>query len=417
MPEIGSVLAVQESSLLNCMNAMTQSIVRVEDEAKQRVSAAEIQRLQTKVRDSMDYVNEVKKVLYRIEKKQDALIAEIDELKRSDFEKEKLIQQLTTQSATDRMANMNMFNGIEKKFMYISKIKQEQKDVVRRLQRQEQVAAELKYGLTVLSCSINDETQGIAPMSMDSKMDVITSVMNSRHSSISEPPPFLYRQSTDMSLYDNRSSFQQRKQSTPIATTDTLQMVVDAIKKSFGPMETSPRSEDEESQDVKVSSVEAIRRGSNAMNSMLPNTPNAMNAQITPVNSASQAIRSKETSTPTSAQELKEQVGAATKNYNKSTEQCVPATVSMVEKYSTSSNDKPDMRGEDATMETIASHSSEMIKLHPTNASKEFDQIETSEPTAATQSLISEIAPNEIAPLLAKEISETNTQLLSCNQR
>ncbi|OQR91165.1 hypothetical protein ACHHYP_04932 [Achlya hypogyna] len=181
MPEIGAVFAVQEASLLSCMAAMTTSIARAEDEARQKVSAAEIQALRTKVRDAMDYVNEAKKTMTRLERAQEALAAEIDLLKRDGVEKDRQIEALQGAMADAATGHNEQLDELDKKFEYISKVKMEQKDVLKRLEKQEQVANDMRYGLSMLSKSINDEGAGEhgapAPMSMDSKLEVIASVM------------------------------------------------------------------------------------------------------------------------------------------------------------------------------------------------------------------------------------------------
>ncbi|EQC28633.1 hypothetical protein SDRG_13712 [Saprolegnia diclina VS20] len=182
MPELGTAFAVQEASLYRCVSAMSSSIVRAEDEARQKVSANEIQALRLKVRDTMDYVNEAKKTMQSLERSMEALSAEIESLKRENVEKDRAIEALQDDLEDARNSHEDQLVELDKKFEFISKVKMEQKDVIKRLEKQEKASVDMRYGITMLSKSINDEGHdengGIAPVSLDSKLDVIASVLS-----------------------------------------------------------------------------------------------------------------------------------------------------------------------------------------------------------------------------------------------
>ncbi|KDO25861.1 hypothetical protein SPRG_08804 [Saprolegnia parasitica CBS 223.65] len=114
MPELGTAFAAQEASLYRCVSAMSTSIARAEDEARQKVSANEIQALRLKVRDTMDYVNEAKKTMHSLERSMETLSAEIESLKRENVEKDRAIVALQDDLEDARSSHDDQLTELDK---------------------------------------------------------------------------------------------------------------------------------------------------------------------------------------------------------------------------------------------------------------------------------------------------------------
>ncbi|KAF0693800.1 Aste57867_15299 [Aphanomyces stellatus] len=165
MPEVATVFSAHEGSLLNCMSILSTSITKQEEENKLKASQAEILQLRADVKKSADFLTETKATVQRLEKMQERLLSELNEFRRENAQKESAIEKLEEMQETQLAALGDHVDELNKRFEVLSRMKLEQKDLVRRLDMQEKGAAEMKFSVAMLSKSIgDDDTGGASPI-------------------------------------------------------------------------------------------------------------------------------------------------------------------------------------------------------------------------------------------------------------
>ncbi|ETV87841.1 hypothetical protein H257_01279 [Aphanomyces astaci] len=164
LPEVANVFAIQESALFNCMSILSTTITRHEEESKSKASAADIAQVRGDVKKATEFFGDSKKMIQRLEKTQERLLAELSDLRQENASKDTALAALERQQEQHMAAYEQHLEELDRRFECISRMKSEQKDVVKRIEIQERSYAELKFGMAMLAKSIGDDTGEAAPI-------------------------------------------------------------------------------------------------------------------------------------------------------------------------------------------------------------------------------------------------------------
>ncbi|RHY49679.1 hypothetical protein DYB34_012968, partial [Aphanomyces astaci] len=164
LPEVANVFAIQESALFNCMSILSTTITRHEEESKSKASAADIAQVRGDVKKATEFFGDSKKMIQRLEKTQECLLAELSDLRQENASKDTALAALERQQEQHMAAYEQHLEELDRRFEYISRMKSEQNDVAKRLEIQERSYAELKFGMAMLAKSIGDDTGEAAPI-------------------------------------------------------------------------------------------------------------------------------------------------------------------------------------------------------------------------------------------------------------
>ncbi|RLO05003.1 hypothetical protein DYB28_009483, partial [Aphanomyces astaci] len=164
LPEVANVFAIQESALFNCMSILSTTITRHEEESKSKASAADIAQVRGDVKKATEFFGDSKKMIQRLEKTQERLLAELSDLRQENASKDTALAALERQQEQHMAAYEQHLEELDRRLEYISRMKSEQNDVVKRLEIQERSYAELKFGMAMLAKSIGDDTGEAAPI-------------------------------------------------------------------------------------------------------------------------------------------------------------------------------------------------------------------------------------------------------------
>ncbi|RHX97329.1 hypothetical protein DYB25_003285 [Aphanomyces astaci] len=164
LPEVANVFAIHESALFNCMSILSTTITRHEEESKSKASAADIAQVRGDVKKATEFFGDSKKMIQRLEKTQECLLAELSDLRQENASKDTALAALERQQEQHMAAYEQHLEELDRRFEYISRMKSEQKDVAKRLEIQERSYAELKFGMAMLAKSIGDDTGEAAPI-------------------------------------------------------------------------------------------------------------------------------------------------------------------------------------------------------------------------------------------------------------